>query len=89
MSIGVRRRPERPGFVRVDTVHQGDLDGVKGVYRINVVDEVTQWQYVGTVQAISEAFPIPVLEALIEAFPFEVRGYEHELRSTIFTWPTI
>ena len=61
--------------MRVDTVHQGDLDGVKGVYHINVVDEVTQWQYVGTVQAISEAFLIPVLEALIEAFPFEVKGF--------------
>ena len=78
VPIGVRRRPEprgRPGFVRVDTVHQGDLDGVKGVYHINVVDEVTQWQHVGTVAAISEAFLIPVLEALIEAFPFDVKGF--------------
>ena len=34
-NIGERRRPEpegRPGFIRVDTVHQGDRDGVKGVY---------------------------------------------------------
>ncbi len=78
VAIGVRRRPEprgRPGFVRVDTVHQGDLDGVKGVYHINVVDEVTQWQHVGTVAAISEAFLIPVLEALIEAFPFQIDGF--------------
>ena len=40
VSIGERRRPRpdgRPGFVRVDTVHQGDLDGNKGVYLINVV----------------------------------------------------
>ena len=77
VHIGVRRRPDprgRPGYLRVDTVHQGDLDGVKGVYRINVVDEVTQYQHVGTVQAISEVFLIPVLEALIEAFPFEVKG---------------
>ena len=78
VTIGVRRRPEprgRPGFVRVDTVHQGDLDGVKGVYHINVVDEVTQFQHVGTVAAISEAFLIPVLEALIGTFPFEVKGF--------------
>ena len=78
VAIGVRRRPEprgRPGFVRVNTVHQGDLDGVKGVYHINVVDEVTQWQHVGTVAAISERFLIPVLEALIEAFPFGVKGF--------------
>ena len=78
VRIGVRRRPDprgRPGYVRVDTVHQGDLDGVKGVYHINVVDEVTQYQHVGTVQAISEAFLIPVLESLIAAFPFEVKGF--------------
>ena len=76
VAIGVRRRPDprgEPGHVRVDTVHQGDLDGVKGVYHINVVDEVTQYQQVGTVAAISQAFLMPVLEALLEAFPFRVR----------------
>ena len=78
VRIGVRRRPDprgQPGYLRVDTVHQGDLDGVKGVYHINVVDEVTQYQHVGTVRAISEAFLIPVLESLIGAFPFEVKGF--------------
>ena len=78
VPIGQRRRPDpqgRPGFLRVDTVHQGDLDGVKGVYHINLVDEVTQWQHVGTVEGISERFLIPVLEGLIEAFPFEVKGF--------------
>ena len=78
VAIGTRRRPEpqgRPGFLRVDTVHQGDLDGVKGVYHINVVDEVTQYQQVGTVAAISEAFLMPVLEALIVAFPFRINGF--------------
>ena len=77
-AIGVRRRPApegRPGYLRVDTVHQGDQDGVKGVYHINVVDEVTQYQHVGSVAAISEAFLIPVLEALLEAFPFAVKGF--------------
>ena len=32
--IGVRKAPRpngRAGFVRIDTVHQGDLDGIKGV----------------------------------------------------------
>ena len=78
VAIGVRRRPEprgRPGFLRVDTVHQGDQDGVKGVYHINVVDEITQYQHVGSVAAISEAFLIPVLEDLIEAFPFDAKGF--------------
>ena len=78
VAIGVRRRPEprgQPGFPRVDTVHQGDLDGVKGVHHINVVDEVTQYRQVGTVAAISEAFLMPVLEALIVAFPFRINGF--------------
>lgn len=78
IAIGERRKPQprgRPGFVRVDTVHQGDLDGDKGVYHINLVDQVTQWQHVGATAAISERFLAPVLEAMIEAFPFRVRGF--------------
>jgi hypothetical protein len=72
VAIGERRRPEpngRPGYLRVGTVHQGDLDGVKGVYHINAVDEVTQWQVVGATAQISEAFLLPVLEAMLEQFP--------------------
>jgi hypothetical protein len=42
VGIGERRRPDpqgKPGYLRVDTVHQGDdLDGSKGVYHINAVD---------------------------------------------------
>jgi len=47
--IGERRQPDprgRPGFLRIDTVHQGDWNGVKGVYHINAVDAVTQWRVV-------------------------------------------
>jgi hypothetical protein len=78
LPIGERRKPRpegRPGFVRVDSVHQGDLDGIKGLYHLNLVDEVTQFQFVGSVERISEAFLIPVLEALIERFPFRVLGF--------------
>lgn len=78
ISIGERRRPHpegRPGFLRVDSVHQGDRDGVKGVYHINLVDEVTQFQFVGTVQRISEYFLLPVLEALINSFPFTIHAF--------------
>ena len=78
MAIGARRPPRpngRPGFVRVDTVHQGDLDGSKGVYLINVVDEVTQFEYVGAVAAISERFLVPVLEGLLDLFPFAILGF--------------
>ena len=81
VSIGERRKPDprgRPGYLRIDTVHQGDQDGVKGVYHINAVDEVTQWEVVGSVGQISEAFPIPVLEAMLAQFPFHIRGFHSD-----------
>lgn len=79
INIGERRKPRsegRPGFLRVDSVHQGDLDGVKGLYHINLVDEVTQFQFVGSVERICERFLLPILEALIEAFT--VRGFHSD-----------
>lgn len=81
IAIGERRRPEpngRPGFLRIDTVHQGDFDGSKGVYHINAVDEVTQWQVMAATPKISELWLIPVLEAMIEQFPFCVRGFHSD-----------
>ena len=81
VAIGERRRPEpdgRPGYLRVDTVHQGDRDGVKGVYHINAVDEVTQWQVVGAAAQISEAHLIPVLAAMLEQFPFRIHGFHSD-----------
>ena len=77
-AVGVRRAPRpdgRPGFLRIDTVHQGDRDGAKGVYLINVIDEVTQYEYIGAVTAISERFLVPLLEALLDLFPFVVVGF--------------
>jgi hypothetical protein len=77
-AIGERRKPDpqgRPGFLRVDTVHQGDWDGAKGVYHINAVDAVTQWQVVGCASKISEAYLLPVLQAMLEQFPFPVLGF--------------
>ena len=76
--IGERRQPQpngRPGYLRVDTVHQGDLDGVKGVYHINAVDEVTQFEIVCSVEKISERYLIPVLEDLLEQFPFLILAF--------------
>ena len=81
VSIGERRKPDpqgRPGYLRVDTVHQGDQDGVKGLYHINAVDEVTQWQVVGATPQISEAWLEPVLEAMLEQFPFRIRGFHSD-----------
>ncbi len=77
-AIGQRRKPDpqgRPGYVRVDTVHQGDSAGTKGVYHINAVDAVTQWQVVGCAEKISEAYLAPVLAAVLAQFPFPIRGF--------------
>jgi transposase InsO family protein len=81
VGIGERRRPNpkgRPGYLRVDTVHQGDLEGIKGLYHINAVDEVTQWQVVGATAQISEAWLLPVLEAMLAQFPFSIRGFHSD-----------
>lgn len=81
VSIGERRRPQpqgRAGYLRVDTVHQGDLDGAKGVYHINAVDTVTQWQVVGCVRQISETYLQPVLEAILHQFPFPILGFHSD-----------
>jgi len=72
VPIGERRRPDpqgRPGYLRVDTVHQGDSENAKGVYHINAVDEVTQWEIAACVERISEAYLEPVLASLLTQFP--------------------
>ena len=81
VAIGERRAPSpnnRPGYLRVDSVHQGDRDGLKGVYHINTVDCVTQYEGVATCERISEAFLIPVLEALLAGFPFVISGFHSD-----------
>jgi hypothetical protein len=80
-SIGERRKsfPDcRPGYLRVDSVHQVDRDGIKGVYLVNAVDEVTQFQCICAVEKISERFLVPVLEAMPAAFPFTIRGFHSD-----------
>lgn len=76
IAIGERRKPSpngEPGYLRIDTVHQGDQDGAKGVYYINAVDEVTQMEVICAVEKISENYLIPVLEQIIECFPFKIK----------------
>jgi transposase InsO family protein len=78
VAIGQRRKPQpdgQPGFIRVDTVHQGDFDRIKGVYHINAVDEITQFQLVLSVEKISERYLLPILEELLERFPFIVQSF--------------
>lgn len=81
VSIGERRRPDpqgQPGYVRVDTVHQGDRPAAKGVYHINAVDEVTQWQIVAATARISEVWLEPVLASLLRQFPFPIHGFHSD-----------
>jgi len=81
VSIGERRRPDPkgvPGFLRVDTVHQGDWDGNKGVYHINAVDAVVQWEVIGCASKISERYLMPVLEAILHQFPYRVLGFHSD-----------
>ena len=77
-----RRKPQpqgQPGYLRLDTVHQGDQPGgsagAKGVYHINAVDEITQWEVAGSTPRISEAYLEPVLKAMLRQFPFRIKGF--------------
>lgn len=79
--IGERAKPDpkgQPGYIRVDTVHQGDLNGCKGVYHINTVDEVTQWEIVASVERISETYLVRALESILVEFPFVIRGFHSD-----------
>ena len=71
-------RRGRPGYPRVDTVHQGDTTSRPGLYHINAVDTVTQWQVAGWCQTISEAHSLPVLEAIPHQFPFRIGGFHSD-----------
>ena len=85
-KIGVRKAPApegRPGFIRIDSVHQGDLDGIKGLYHINAVDCVTRWQVVASVQAISEAHLLSVIEDDAGAVPIRDTGLSCRQRQRV------
>lgn len=79
--IGEREKPRpqgQPGYIRVDTVHQGDQAGHKGVYHINAVDEVTQWEVVASLEGISENYLAGILEDMLSQFPFQIRGFHSD-----------
>jgi transposase InsO family protein len=81
VSIGERRKPAPngvPGYLRIDTVHQGDGPDGKGLYHINAVDEVTQWEIVGSTPVVSERYLLPVLEAMLRQFPFAIKGFHSD-----------
>ena len=80
-NIGERRKPlpyGKPGFIRIDSVHQGDIDKEKGVYHINLVDEVLQWELVGCVPQITDEYMEPLLEKPLDAFPFIIINFHSD-----------
>ncbi|MCK5081390.1 MAG: hypothetical protein KAR31_00655 [Candidatus Omnitrophica bacterium] len=77
VNISLRQKPQPngiPDFIRVDTVHQGDRSSEKGVYHINTVDEVLQFEFIGAVKRIIEEHLIPLLKKIIQAYPFKILG---------------
>ena len=81
INIGIRTKPNadgNPGLLRIDTVHQGDQDGEKGVYYINVVDEVTQWEVIVAVPAITWEYMKQAFEDILEQYPFEIFGFHSD-----------
>lgn len=81
IPIGLRRKPQplgNPGFLRVDSVHQGDRDKEKGIYHVNLVDEVTQWEVVVCVEGISEYFLLPALCEALASFPFRILNFHSD-----------
>ena len=80
-KIGERIKPQpqgQPGYIRIDTVHQGDQEGHKGVYHINTVDEVTQWEVVVSVARITDNHLAANLERIMNQFPFYIQGFHSD-----------
>ena len=76
--IGESCKPEpggKPGYLRVDTLHQGDKDGQKGVYHINTVDEIVQWEVAGAVEKITDTQLLPLLEKIIGSYPYRIINF--------------
>lgn len=83
-QIGKRKKPNnhgKPGYIRIDTVHQGDQDSEKGVYHINATDEVTQFEIIGCIEKISEIYLIPMLEMMLASFPFVIINFHSDCGS--------
>ncbi len=77
-TIGTRGKPQpqgKPGYLRVDTIHQGDREGQKGVYHINTVDELTQWEVIGAAEKITEEYLLLLLEKMIATYPFRIMNF--------------
>jgi transposase InsO family protein len=80
-TIGKRIKPEprnTPGYIRVDSVHGGDKDGEKGLYYVNFIDEVTQWETVVCVPSISQEDLKEVYKEVLEGFPYRILNFHSD-----------
>jgi hypothetical protein len=68
---------------------RGSTTDKPGVYHLNAVDTVTQWQVVGCTETISERHLIPVLEAMLHQFPFRILGFHCDNGSEFLNYKVV
>jgi hypothetical protein len=81
--IGIRKKPipnGRPGYLRVDSVHQGkdNSNSQDGIYHINIVDEVTQMEYVFDVPDLTDDSIVCILEKLYKECQFKIINFHSD-----------
>ena len=77
VSTGAQNQGKQ-GFLRIDTVYQGSTTKGDGLYHINVVDEVTQYEFNASVSYINEFYMEPLLIKLIDLFPFKIMNFHSD-----------
>lgn len=81
IPIGIRMKPRphgKPGYIRVDSVHQGDYERIKGVYFVNLVDEVTQMEWVFCVHSICAENIENILKVLLRICPYHILNFHSD-----------
>jgi len=77
----------QPGFIRIDTVHQGDQVNQKDLHHINAVDEVTQFEAVSAVERICEQYLFDAgYWANLDCFPFLIQDFHSDNGSEYITY---
>jgi len=80
-NIGTRKKPKpngKPGFLRIDSVHLGDKGRKKGIYFINIIDEVTQFEFIFCVPQICEKYMVPIVESLYKLSPMKIINFHSD-----------
>ncbi len=65
----------QPGHLRVVAVRPRELKALRGLYHLELVDEVTMFRFVASVERLDAPCLAPVLQDLLEAFPFAIRSF--------------